>query len=100
MPGLYEHIMPFVNAKKHAPAVTSAHLAPAALGVPPPDGSLFPQLCDTQDVLESVRSAPNSAPDFGKDRRLVYFPSLTGYREGKERSLRCLSCAPVESQSL
>ena len=40
MPGLYEHIMRFVNAKKHAPAPASVRLAPAALGAPPPDGSL------------------------------------------------------------
>ena len=42
MPGLYEHIMLFMNAKKHAPAVASVRLAPAALGAPPPDGSFFP----------------------------------------------------------
>ena len=91
MPGLYEHIMRFVNAKKHAPAPASVRLAPAALGAPPPDGSLFPQ------PLESDSSAL-AAPDFGIDRRLVA-PSLTGTREGKEWSLRCLSRTPVESQS-
>ena len=42
LPGLFEHFMRFVNAKKHAPAVTSARLAPAALGAPPPDGSFPP----------------------------------------------------------
>ena len=42
MPGLYEHMMRFINAKKHAPAVTSSRLAPAALGAPPPDGSRCP----------------------------------------------------------
>ena len=40
-----------------------------------------------------------TAPDFGINRRLVP-PSLTGTREGEERSLRSLSRAPVESQSL
>ena len=62
MPGLYEHMLRFINAKKHAPAVTSTRLAPAALGAPPPDGSFSPQPFLTQDVEESVSSAPNSSP--------------------------------------
>ena len=83
--------MLFVNAKRLAPAVSSTRLAPAALGALPPDVSFSPQPFDTQDVLESVSSAPYSSPDFGKDRRLV-FPSLTVRAIGR-RGLYVVSLA-------
>ena len=94
MPDLFNQ---FVSAKKHAPVVSSARSAPAALGAPPPDASFSPQPMPTQDVEGSASSAPNSFPDFGIDRRLAESPSLTVERDRKERSLRFLSRFPVES---
>ena len=62
MPGLFKHIMQFVNAKRLAPAASASRLAPAALGAPPPDGF---QPLPAQGVEESVSSAPVFSPDLG-----------------------------------
>ena len=99
LPGLLSQFVHFVSSKKHAPVVSSAVSAPAALGAPPPDDSfVFPiTVGPTQAVEESVSSAP-SYPGLGIDRRLTS-PSLTAERDWKERSLRSLSRVPVESQA-
>ena len=97
MPGLLKQ---FVSSKKHAPVVSSAFSAPAALGAPPPDNSFLFSLAvgPTRDVEGSASSALFSYPGLGLDRRLAS-PSLTAERDWKERSLRSLSRVPVESQA-
>ena len=101
MPGLISQFVHFVSAKKHAPVVSSAFSAPAALGAPPPDDSFVSPkpFGPTQGVEGSASSAPISLPDFGINRRLAEFPSLAVDRDRKERSLRSLSRVPDESRA-